>query len=390
MNISLEQLFGAAKEISLSSAERGLIRSHLEKEINSVRTSSIQRQNEYMTQSSHSTPERGVELTPAEREAMRLQLRAFMAKHPVLEPSSFSSFVHNFFLRAPAFATAFVGVFAVGGIAFAAESSVPGDTLYPIKIHVNEAVMAQLQAESDTDPLWQTKLLERRSAEVRRLAARKDVSENQWFAMERVFEKNVEHVEVAVKQLPPAEAILVEESIAEIAQTLDSAKTEKNPSEGRIIARIKGLTHNKPTIAAVLEKNLQQDQRGQTGGMHINTSAAAEAKVQSTVKIEAPAPVVPLLNGIDASKLMMKIQSSSVLSGSGSSHSKKHSSVSSDVSSSVYSSLNSSSQTPSSEATVSSQSSETVSSQAPVIPLPVPVIPPVHVPSLPSGGGLLH
>ncbi|MBI4085452.1 MAG: hypothetical protein HY432_03045 [Candidatus Liptonbacteria bacterium] len=58
-----------------------------------------------------------------------------------------------------------------GGTSFAAENSLPGDALYPIKVNLNENVVAALQFSSENRAAWETALAGRRLEEAAQLAA---------------------------------------------------------------------------------------------------------------------------------------------------------------------------------------------------------------------------
>ena len=57
-----------------------------------------------------------------------------------------------------------------GGMSFAAEGSLPGDVLYPIKVHVNERVRGTFSFSPKTKAEWEAKRGERRLDEVEQLA----------------------------------------------------------------------------------------------------------------------------------------------------------------------------------------------------------------------------
>ncbi len=64
------------------------------------------------------------------------------------------------------------GMFALsGGVSFAAENSVPGDVLYPVKIHVNENVEGALHVGAKQDAAFAKEQMERRAEEAQKLAA---------------------------------------------------------------------------------------------------------------------------------------------------------------------------------------------------------------------------
>ena len=82
-----------------------------------------------------------VSLTEAESVRMRSTLRSYMDMHPIHvplrarpTPSWYDIFAHP--------ALAFVAVCAIlgssAGVSYAAESSLPGDVLYPLKVAINE------------------------------------------------------------------------------------------------------------------------------------------------------------------------------------------------------------------------------------------------------------
>lgn len=58
-----------------------------------------------------------------------------------------------------------------GGTSFAAQGAVPGDFLYPVKVHVNENVRSSLALGADAEARVQAKFLEERLEEAEKLAA---------------------------------------------------------------------------------------------------------------------------------------------------------------------------------------------------------------------------
>lgn len=62
-------------------------------------------------------------------------------------------------------------VFGAGGsVSLAAENSIPGDVLYPVKVNFNEKVVAVFSVSADAKMQWETRLVERRLEEVSLLA----------------------------------------------------------------------------------------------------------------------------------------------------------------------------------------------------------------------------
>ena len=102
--------------------------------------------------------EDSIKLTPDERLDLRASILkdlgidgAMPAKHLKRIPSPFQTQWHTFFvstrIRAASIAI-LIFILATGGVTFAAESALPGDILYPVKIQVNENVARVIKSAS--------------------------------------------------------------------------------------------------------------------------------------------------------------------------------------------------------------------------------------------------
>ncbi len=111
-------------------------------------------------------------LQPDEKEAFRQELlRSMRAGSPprVQEPHApWWSAVSLFLLRMPAMAA--LGLVLLGasgfGLAYAAEDALPGDVLYPIKLHVTEPIIGTFQRTPEQQAAWAVEQVRRRLAEV--------------------------------------------------------------------------------------------------------------------------------------------------------------------------------------------------------------------------------
>lgn len=114
-------------------------------------------------------------LSPNERDALRKRIDMFMREHPRL----YSKNRWPLWLRVPIltrhpmFATIFLAMLIAlgGGTAAAAERAVPGDALYPFKIHINESVRSAVEVGDDKEADWQNTRAVRRLEEAATLAA---------------------------------------------------------------------------------------------------------------------------------------------------------------------------------------------------------------------------
>jgi hypothetical protein len=164
-------------------------------------------------------------LTPSERAAGRLALQARMAltltseektdirralQHVVYaEPapaSAWSLFRLPVRLPAMAFAVLLLLGASGGGLTYAAESALPGDALYGVKIHVNEAIRGKFQVTHEDRARWAVVRLQRRMDELRGLKARGSADEDIDVAMGDHLETAATDVQAEVDALPAAAA----------------------------------------------------------------------------------------------------------------------------------------------------------------------------------------
>lgn len=88
-----------------------------------------------------------------------------------------------------------------GGTAVAAEGSLPGDTLYPVKIHVNESVRTALALSAEADANWDVERAERRLEEAAELAARNTLNEATRTEIEMRLERHIQDAEDTIQSL---------------------------------------------------------------------------------------------------------------------------------------------------------------------------------------------
>lgn len=119
-----------------------------------------------------------VSLTADEKSAGREMLRSFMALRPVRSVAAspmLAGFRRFYFGQAgksaAVFATVLGLLLASAGVSYAAESAIPGDVLYPIKVGVNEEIRAALVVSTRDKADWEAERAERRLAEVETLAS---------------------------------------------------------------------------------------------------------------------------------------------------------------------------------------------------------------------------
>lgn len=139
-------------------------------------------------------------LSVEEKATMKSALLQHVAAHPASEslfqgmgiPSPFS--VRNFRNKKSLSLFVIGGLLMGGSVSFAAENTVPGDTLYPVKVHFNEPVRGAIARTPKAKAEWEVRLVERRLEEVEKLEAKDDVRQDTREAARTNLEKYTERV----------------------------------------------------------------------------------------------------------------------------------------------------------------------------------------------------
>src|SRR3989344_373584 len=85
-----------------------------------------------------------------------------------------------------------VALAAAGGTAIVAETSEPGDVLYPVKTSVNERILGSLALSSAAEARWESSLALRRAQEAAELAAEGRLSADVSAQLQEEFEAHSE------------------------------------------------------------------------------------------------------------------------------------------------------------------------------------------------------
>jgi len=163
-----------------------------------------------------------VRLSERERALMRRVLESAMrARPPQKSPIRVTPSPIIFFIPRIASALAFVLILAIvgGGTAYAAEGAVPGDFLYPIKVSVNEKVVAALAQSAESKATVHARFAERRMQEAEALSARGTMTAEAKVALEERFNDHAQVVEEAVAAVEEENPI----AAADISARFESA-----------------------------------------------------------------------------------------------------------------------------------------------------------------------
>ncbi len=134
-----------------------------------------------------------VSLTPSERATIKMAI--LEAVHAKNSHRSFGLWLLTFKGITSIVVSVFI-VTAVGSVSasYAAESAVPGDLLYPVKIHVNESIRKRLATSPEAAASWEAEKAERRLKEAEALVARSKLNAMNKALIRTAFLGNVQAV----------------------------------------------------------------------------------------------------------------------------------------------------------------------------------------------------
>lgn len=213
MDKNLAEFLAQAKALQLTAEEKQTCRNHLKNHIHVFQHTSV------------------LALTSEEKANARTTLLNFMQEHPrtnsVMESGFLNIFLNSFF-RFPALAFALVILLIGGaGATYAAEAALPGDTFYPLKLHILEPLQERLVRSPAKRKILQTQRVERRLKEAHSLANKGMLTSKHRMMLEQNI---VLHLQKIQEQSP----IPAEKSPPETTQKLRMIPQRSPSSENEI------------------------------------------------------------------------------------------------------------------------------------------------------------
>lgn len=166
-------------------------------------------------------------LEHAKKDAVKENIVAYMNMHPVRKNVSDRLKSQNrgnilFFNTQHMYAkiATLLILLSGSGTAFAAENTIPGDSLYPIKIHINEPVREALAVSSEAKANWNAEVAERRLDEASKLAVQGKLSAELGTKLETKFVEQTQKIKDRIAKLQEAGK---DDSASELSTRLQSA-----------------------------------------------------------------------------------------------------------------------------------------------------------------------
>ena len=215
-------------------------------------------------------------LTSDEKTAIRQSILNFISRNPI---QSSQNRKPGIFLAKLSFSYGVVMLLAIvltagGGLGLAAEKSLPGDTLYPIKVGVNEEVRGWLMASEKDKTNWEIQRVEKRLAEAEELASDGSLDVEAREKIEANFEAHAERVNQRIEKFEDKEDFQTATDVSSKFETslkahqmilnrltVDSneeIKKEIQPIEARVKSRADNIGKTRKRIELKGSKNLDR------------------------------------------------------------------------------------------------------------------------------------
>ena len=239
---------------------------------------------------------RVTKLEPSEKQAMRVRLYNYLEQNPMVPfaaptpvarpvPSTFYFFSTRYMVP-----LAFILIIGLGsGTAFAAQGALPGDTLYPVKINVNEAVQTALATSPTAKAEVQAQLATTRLEEAETLASTGKLDAPTTAVLASNFTAHAKAAQAATQTIESNDPATAAQLGADFTSTL--------AAHGAILAQIgsdsksDATMQNSNTLALAVQQEAGDDhQGGDTDTTDTGTSVVAIADSGSTQATSAAAP----------------------------------------------------------------------------------------------------
>lgn len=232
---------------------------------------------------------KSISLTRSEKESVKRRISAFMEAHPVRKedesrllnkgqesPSAYRP-VRSPYAILLTYKKKFMPIVLLialllgGGTSYAAERALPGETLYPVKVYVNEEIRDLLAVSDKSGAEIATWMAERRLKEVEKLLGEGKLTESTAVAMEARIEKHLASFEEKIAKI---------EAKGGARNGLEEATEALLSSHGKALGILRGgekdekIMHALERLSETLEKNRERILR--EGDDHDNEKGKGE------------------------------------------------------------------------------------------------------------------
>ena len=176
-------------------------------------------------------------------------------------------------------------------MAFASESSLPGDFLYPVKVEVVEPLMGMVSLTQESKSMWEIELTHRRYLEAWALVTEGELKNSQVDSLLSHIEEHVEHAFRAIEKIEEGDGIEealkmqsdLEATLQGHAQALDVLGQQGKQSTRltKLSVRTRYLERRSERIRESMEEDLFQDTTVQLQEIAEGEGSILDARVQA-------------------------------------------------------------------------------------------------------------
>jgi len=217
----------------------------------------------------------GLRLSDRKKDEIRGSILRAMAEGEMAPVASPAGFWRRFLRPVPALA-AFL-ILAVSGTAFAAEKSLPGESLYWVKINVNEKVAGTLAVSAEAKSDWQVAKVERRLDEAAELVTKGKLTDETQAEVESGLENSANAVQIDVDELNSSGNVTAAANLASRLESAVASRVEVLSAVSRNVFAQRPAP--KAALSLIQTKNI-------SSGMVLRAQKVLQKTVESRIKLE--------------------------------------------------------------------------------------------------------
>ncbi len=274
---------------------------------------------------------KGVSLSAREKLQSKELLEEFMAFRPIHTTVPKLSRSPLFFFHPMPMVALLLLVVMTTSTAAAAEGALPGDLLYPIKVHVTEEVRAVIAIQPTAKASWAIERAERRLDEAAQLSTENRLDDSKRAELALAVENHVQVAEALV-ELPvaaiaretshtegtaPFVATTTEEVPPTLAESIDEGDVEEAQERERVFTRIAIAREAKSRIierhVALAETTTETPERtiSRRESENSNRSRNRRSKVKIDAPIAATLPIAAEPAPLELDAMMLAVEQAS-------------------------------------------------------------------------------
>lgn len=161
-----------------------------------------------------------------------------------------------------------LGLLMGGSVSFASENTVPGDILFPVKVHINERVRGAVAVTPQAKAEWELHLVERRLDEIEKLATLPEVSSDAKDIAQDNLEKYTERAKERISKFEDEDndedALAVAGQLTEILRAHETiisileedSTNDEEVSDNILVTTMDGVINATSTTGVINKENL--------------------------------------------------------------------------------------------------------------------------------------